>query len=93
MTRESPWDEQARDEAEALYLLPAMLCPCGCGRTREEAQDRRSWKVDHFVCEPSRQLAIAQRVWSEQHENDKPDRDGGLPGDGLVWNMLPPGEE
>ena len=90
VNREPEWDDRARDEAEALYLLPAKTCPCGCGQdfdlTRSATQ---GWDVDTEVCQAGRALAIAQRQFADRHENAKPDRAGALPDDGVIWHIRP----
>jgi hypothetical protein len=71
----SPWDDDARNEAEALWEADRLICGI-CGNLREECGDPESaWYPQRHICYAKRQQETADRKYGELHK-DKPFHDG-----------------
>lgn len=65
---ESPWDDQARAEAEALIEAESLVCP-QCGNLREDCSDPdKPWYPQRNICYASREQAAADRRYGAKHE-------------------------
>ena len=72
---ESPWTDEARDEAEALWEADRLICP-NCGNLREECADPdRLWYPQRHICYASKVRDMADRAYGEKHK-DKPFHNG-----------------
>lgn len=71
----SPWDDDARAEAEALWESDRLICSL-CGNVREDCSDPdRPWYPQRHVCYASRAQAVADRQYGEKH-NKQPFHNG-----------------
>lgn len=71
--RESPWDEDARSHAEALFEAERMICP-KCGNPREVcSQPGLPWYPQRSTCYAKAAEEIADRAWSAVIEGKFPD--------------------
>jgi hypothetical protein len=65
---ESPWDDAARSEAEALQEAEHLVCPA-CGNLREECADPdRLWYPQRHICYASKTREAADRMYAEKHK-------------------------
>ena len=87
VVRESPWDDAARDQAEALHEADLLVCP-HCGNLREDCSDpTRPWYPQRNVCYASGALEVANWRYQERHKDaERTSRHPSLPTDGTtVW--------
>lgn len=71
----SPWDDESRGEAEALYEADMLVCSV-CGNLREDCSDPDFiWYPQRHTCYASRQQATADRQYGEKH-GERPYHDG-----------------
>ena len=87
MVHESPWDDAARDEAEALYEAELLVCQ-HCGNLREDCSDpTRPWYPQRNVCYASGALEVANWMFRKKHEKaERSLANPSLPTDGTtVW--------
>lgn len=63
VTRESEWDDSARDRALALADYEDGLCRCGCGQPMEQAHTpEQAYRVHSYTCQAGRALDIQRRA-------------------------------
>jgi hypothetical protein len=66
----SPWDDDARGQAEGLYEAEFLICS-QCGNPREMCSDpTRPWYPQRTVCYASGSLAVANRRYEKRHEHE-----------------------
>ena len=71
----SPWDDDARAEAEALWESDRLICS-QCGNVREDCSDpTKPWHEQRDICYARRAQAWADRMYGEKHK-DRPFHDG-----------------
>ena len=82
----SPWDDAARDEAEALHESELLICP-HCGNLREDCSDpTRPWYPQRNVCYASGALEVVN--WRVREKHKKAERtlqNPSLPTDGATF--------
>lgn len=77
VTKHSPWDEEARGEAEALFEAERLVCP-ECGNLLEDCRDpdkAGDWFPQRSVCYAAMNRSAANRRYDDKHK-DKPFHDG-----------------
>ena len=94
----SPWDEDSRDEAEALHEADLLICP-HCGNLREDcSQPDGGWYPQRNICYASGALEVAQWRYHEKHKKaERSQKSPTLPTDGVtLWvsrHDLTPGDD
>lgn len=64
----SPWDDDARAEAEALYEAELLICS-NCGNLRKDCSDpTKPWYPQRHTCYARRAQAVADRMYGEKHD-------------------------
>jgi hypothetical protein len=84
--RDSPWDEDSRETAYALWTDERERCP-DCGQPRDVCSDPN---VDYYaqkaICWATAARKVNLRRWEKKTEDARPDAAGYLPDDGAtVW--------
>ncbi len=85
IVRESPWDDEARAHAEALFAAEKLICP-KCGNLREICSDpTRAWYPQKSTCYAKAVEQAAERTWRAKLDGKKVELDL-RPGDGThLW--------
>lgn len=66
---ESPWDDEARNQAEALYEAERLICPM-CGNLLEDCSNPDlPWYPQRHICYATKVRDMADRKWSEKRED------------------------
>ena len=72
ITRESPWDADARARAMRLAEYERSMCACGCGLPIKIAYDKKqAFMVDHSTCQAGRALDRVRREQAADAEKSK----------------------
>lgn len=86
VTKESPWDEESREAAYALYDDKLDRCP-QCRLPIEECRTKdQDWHPQLDYCWRTAAETAANRLWLKRNEKAEPNESGYLPTDGArVW--------
>jgi acetone carboxylase gamma subunit len=76
-TRESPWNDQDREELLALMEHEASLCPCGCGHsyadTTSNWETGPEFEVTRKTCRARAAINLEQRIAQDKKADTSAD--------------------
>lgn len=86
MRKDSPWDEDSREAAYALWQDERERCP-ECGQPRDVCADPDlDYYAQKSICWATAARLVNQRRWDDRNENARKDAAGYLPTDGVtIW--------